>query len=441
MLFKTEYKNKLIKIFVPIMLSNLIAQVQMFIDRIFLGRMDILFMSAVGNATAPMWTTMSFVFSLSMGASILISQSVGEKDIEKAKDYAASMIKLHNFIPVLLFFFWTFGSPLVFKLMGVSENVMKPCVTYTRIYAPVYLIIGLWASYSVVFQTSNYTKPLVAYGIIRSVLNIILDYLLIFGKFGFPRMEIAGAALGTTIAEYVGSIYLFYITISKKDKFFTSPGLKRIIGAKIKPYLESVKLGVPTACEDLLWNVGNLCIIRILNTINEMAAGIYSMVFTVEILFVVIIGSIGSGTLTLTGEATGAKDLKLYRAVVKTAVKWSFLVAAFALIFISIFPRLTLSLFTTDKDVIEMSVIYIILVAANLFGKSGNIIIGNGIRGYGDTKWMFFTQIMGTVGVIGIACLCVFVFKLGMLGVFIAVLCDEAIRAFINFLRFLRIKF
>ena len=150
MLFKTEYKNKLVKIFVPIMLSNLIAQIQMFIDRIFLGRMDILLMSAVGNATAPMWTTMSFVFSLSMGASILISQSVGEKDIEKAKDYAASMIKFHNFIPVLLFFFWTFCGPLVFKLMGVSENVMGLCVTYTRIYAPVYLITGLYASYSFV---------------------------------------------------------------------------------------------------------------------------------------------------------------------------------------------------------------------------------------------------------------------------------------------------
>ena len=441
MLFKTEYKNKLVKIFVPIMLSNLIAQVQMIIDRIFLGRMDILFMSAVGNATAPMWTTMSFVFSMAMGASILISQSVGGKDIDQAKDYAASLIKCHNVIPVLLFLFWTFCSPLVFKLMGVSENVMKPCVTYTRIYAPVYLIIGLWASYSVVFQTSNYTKPLVAYGILRSVLNIILDYLLIFGKFGFPRMEIAGAALGTTIAEYVGSLYLVYVTITKREKFFTSPGLKRILRAKVKPYFESIKLGIPTACEDLLWNVGNLCIIRILNTINEKAAGIYSMVFTVEILFVVIIGAIGSGTLTLTGEATGAKDMKLYRSVVKTSVKWAFLVAAFALIFVSIFPRLTLSLFTTDKEVIEMSVIFIILVAANLFGKSGNIIVGNGIRGYGDTKWMFMTQALGTAGVIGLACLCVFVFKLGMLGVFIAVLCDEGIRAIINFIRFLKIKF
>ena len=440
-MFKAEYKNKLVKIFVPIMLSNLISQVQMIIDRIFLGRMDILYMSAVGNATAPMWTTMSFVFSLSTGASILISHAVGEKDLEKAKNYAASLIKFHNVLPVLMFFFWLFCAPLIYKAMGVSETVMKHCVTYTRIYSPVYLILGLFASYSVVFQTSNYTKPLVTYGILRSGLNIILDYVLIFGKFGFPRMEIAGAALGTTIAEYGGAFYLLYVTIKQKDKFFTSPGLKRILSAKIKPYLQSIKLGVNTAMEDLLWNAGNLCIIRILNTISETAAGIYSMVFTVEILFVVVIGAIGSGTLTLTGEATGAKDHKLYRDVVKTSIKWSFLVAAFALIFISIFPRLTLSLFTTDKEVIEMSVIFIILVAANLFGKSGNIIVGNGIRGYGDTKWMLFTQILGTVGVVSLAALFVFVFKMGMLGVFVAVLCDEALRAIINFIRFLRIKF
>ena len=214
-----------------------------------------------------------------------------------------------------------------------------------------------------------------------------------------------------------------------------------LLTASFQTLSEIYKAGLPTACEDLLWNLGNLCIIRILNTIDERAAGIYSMVFTVEILFVVVIGAIGSGTLTLTGEATGAKDMKLYLNVVKTAVKWSFLVAVFALIFVSIFPRLTLSLFTTDKEVIEMSVIYLILVAVNLFGKSGNIIIGNGIRGYGDTKWMFFTQVLGTVGVVGLACLCVFVFKLGMLGVFIAVLCDEAIRVVINSIRFLKIKF
>ena len=441
MLFKSEYKNRLVKIFLPIMLSNLISQIQMFIDRIFLGRMNILYMSAVGNAMAPVWTTMSFVFALSMGASILISQSVGEKENDRARQYAASLIKYHNAIPIVLFFFWTFCSPLVFTLMGVSSNVMGLCVTYTRLYAPVFLIIGLGASYSVVFQTSNYTKPLVTYGLIRSLVNILLDYLLIFGKFGFPRMEIAGAALGTTIAEYVGALYLVYVVISKRDKFFTNPDFKTIVHAKLLPYVKSVRLGVNSAFEDLLWNVGNLFIIRILNTIDERAAGIYSMVFTVEMLFVIIIGSIGSGTLTLTGEATGAKDRTLYRAIVGTAIRWSFLVSAAALILVSIFPKLTLSLFTTDKEVIEMSVLYIILVAVNLFGKSSNIIVGSGIRGYGDTRWMLFTQILGTVGVVTGAAVCVFVLKLGMLGVFIAVLVDEAVRAVINSVRFLRIRF
>ncbi len=421
MLFKSEYKNKLVKIFVPIMLSNLISQVQMIIDRSFLGRLDIIYMSALGNATAPMWTTMSFIYSLSVGASILISQAVGEKDLEKAKNYAASMVKYHNILPVIMFLFWTFCGSTVFKMMGVTPNVMKLCVTYTRIYAPVFLIIGLGASYGVVFQTSNYTKPLVTYGIIRSVLNIILDWLLIFGNLGFPRMEIIGAALGTTIAEFVGAFYLLYVTIRKKDKFFTSPGLKRIIASKIGPYIKSLRLGVNSALEDLLWNIGNLCIIRILNTINEMAAGIYSMVFTVEIIIVVIIAALGSGTLTITGEATGAKDHKL--------------------IFISIFPKLPLRLFTTDEEVLRISVVYIILMAVNLFGKSGNIILGSGIRGYGDTRWMLITQSIGTAGVVSIAALCVFIFKLGILGVFIAVLLDEAMRALINLIRFLKIKF
>lgn len=435
------YKSKLLKIFIPIMLSNLITQVQMLIDRIFLGRMDVLYMSAVGNTMAPVWTTMSFVFAMSMGASILISQKVGAEDVEGGKEYAASLVKFHNVIPVLLFFFWMFGSPLVFKAMGVGENVIDLCISYTRIYSPVFLMIGLGASYSVVFQTSNYTKPLVTYGILRSVLNIILDYILIFGKFGFPRMEIRGAALGTTIAEYLGAVYLLYVTIAKKDKFFTSPSWSQIVHAKISHYVKSIKLGVNAALEDLLWNVGNLLIIRILNAIDERAAGIYTMVFSIETLFVVIIGALGSSTMTVSGEATGAKDLPLYRKVVGTAMLWSCVMSAAALVVSFIIPEQILGIFTTDAEVIAMSVVFLYLVMFNLFGKSGNIVIGNGIRGYGDTRWMLITQIVGTVCVVAEAALFVFVFKWGILGVFIAVILDEAVRAIVNSIRFLKVKF
>ena len=95
MLFKTEYKNKLVKIFVPIMLSNLISQVQMFIDRIFLGRMNILYMSAVGNATAPVWTTMSFVYSLS-------PVNLIEPPNDPAICYLPSTLTTHRFVSLIL---------------------------------------------------------------------------------------------------------------------------------------------------------------------------------------------------------------------------------------------------------------------------------------------------------------------------------------------------
>lgn len=77
-----KYLPGLLNIAVPIMLSNLISQLQMLIDRIFLGHVNSMYMSALGNVTSPMWTTMSFCFSIVTGASILISQGVGAGDTE-----------------------------------------------------------------------------------------------------------------------------------------------------------------------------------------------------------------------------------------------------------------------------------------------------------------------------------------------------------------------
>lgn len=429
-----KYLRPLMVIAVPIMLSNVISQLQMIIDRIFLGQMNKLYMSALGNVTSPMWTTMSFCFSLTVGASILISQGVGAGEKDKIESYASSMIKWNNLIPLLLFFFWFFFGEYVYRAMGVSENLMPMCLVYTKWFSPIFLLIGLESSFSVILQTSNYTKPLVLFGVSRSVLNVILDWILIFGKFGFPQMGIKGAAIATTISEYAGFIISIAVTL-KNPKITTMPKFSSVISAKIKPFLESAKLGVNTALEDTAWNLGNLVLIRILNSINEMAAGIYSIVFSIEILVVVVIGAIGNGTLTLSGEAKGSGDVKQLKGVCITAYAASALVSFVTLIACILFNQQILSLFTSDREIITGCGIYLILVCLNFYGKAGNIIIGNGIRGSGNTKWMLGTQIFGTGLVISLGMLFVFVFKWGITGVFVAVIADELTRAFINFFK------
>lgn len=436
--YNKRYLGALLNIAVPIMLSNLISQLQMLIDRVFLGRVNSLYMSALGNVTTTMWTTMSFCFSIVVGASILISQSVGAGDTEHIGEYAGAMVKYNNIIPILLFFFWLFAAKPVFVLMGVSDSIMPMCLEYAKYYAPVFLITGLGGAFSVILQTSNYTKPLVLYGIIRSVINIILDWILIFGKCGFPKMGIKGAAIGTTIAEYAGFIFALILVCTSK-KLYTRPSLKWVVKSKIKPYLISAKLGINTALEDFAWNLGNLLLIRILNEINELAAGIYSIVFSVEILAVVIIGAIGNGTMTLTGEAKGKMDVDKYKGVCVCAYGFCIVVALLTLTLSLLFPQQIISLFTKEESIIVSSGIYLFFISVNLFAKSANIIVGNAIRGSGNTIWMLITQIFGTVWVVGIALIFVFVLKLGISGVFLAVIVDEIVRAIINLGKYLRI--
>lgn len=433
-----KYLPGLLNIAVPIMLSNLISQLQMLIDRIFLGHVNSMYMSALGNVTSPMWTTMSFCFSIVTGASILISQSVGAGDTEHIEEYSGAMVKYNNIIPILLFFFWTFCAEFVFRLMGVSDGLIPMCLDYSRYYAPVFLITGLGGAFSVILQTSNYTKPLVVYGILRSGVNIFLDWVMIFGRFGLPAMGIKGAAIATTIAEYSGLIFAVIFVVSSK-KLNTKPSMKWVVKAHIKPYLLSAKLGVNTALEDFAWNLGNLLLIRILNAINEMAAGIYSIIFSVEVLAVVIIGAIGNGTMTLTGEAKGNNDLSKYRGVCVCAYGLCIIVGIITLGVCLVFPQQIISLFTNDKSIIASCGIYLIFISINLFAKSANIVVGNAIRGSGNTIWMLITQLFGTVWVVSVALLFVFVLKLGIAGVFLAVIVDEIVRSFINLGKYLRI--
>ena len=154
---------------------------------------------------------------------------------------------------------------------------------------------------------------------------------------------------------------------------------------------------------------------------------------------VVVIGAFGNSTMTLTGEAKGKKDKDQYKQVVKLAYILSAAIAFVTLIVCAIFPKQILGLFSSDEQIIASCGIYLIMVCINLFGKSGNIIVGSGIKGNGDTKWMLYTQVFGTVLVISCACLFVYALKLGIIGVFMAVIVDEGVRAFINLGRFMYI--
>lgn len=143
--------------------------------------------------------------------------------------------------------------------------------------------------------------------------------------------------------------------------------------------------------------------------------------------------------MTLTGEAKGKMDVDKYKGVCVCAYGFCIVVALLTLTLSLLFPQQIISLFTKEESIIVSSGIYLFFISVNLFAKSANIIVGNAIRGSGNTIWMLITQIFGTVWVVGIALIFVFVLKLGISGVFLAVIVDEIVRAIINLGKYLRI--
>ena len=177
-----------------------------------------------------------------------------------------------------------------------------------------------------------------------------------------------------------------------------------------------------------------------LNHVSVEAAGIHSIVFGVELIAVVLVASICNATLTLSGFETGKKNVKGVWEVILTSVMLSWAICVFNLMLFVLFPGRILGLFTTDKNVLATAGLYLFVVGVDLIPKSGNIIFGSGIKGYGDPSWMLKTQLFGTVFVVAASSVMVLVLHMGIIEIFMLVVVDESLRFILNSRKLWRIK-
>jgi Na+-driven multidrug efflux pump len=281
------------------------------------------------------------------------------------------------------------------------------------------------------------TRPEMATGILRSLLHIGLDYLLIFGRLGFPELGVAGAGIASTLAGLIATLVMAIIFFRMKNLAFR-PDVASVMRAPIKDYATVMRVGLPVGLEDMLWNLGNLVLAFLLNRLSAEAVGIYRLVVQIEITPIFFYMGLARAVTTLVGNRTGERDMSGARRVgligsAYTALFCSGFTAAFVL-----FPTSTLSIFTPDTELIAKAAPLLVISAVTMIPRAVNIISGNGIRGYGDTLWMLATQIFGIVFIISLSYLLMFPAGLGMTGMFIAIFSDEFLRGVINTIRFYR---
>lgn len=432
-----EKMKRILKIALPLMIQGLVFQMQSLTDKAFLGNIDTHYVSAIGAAQLPLTATMDSLVAISTGLIILVSRLYGADDKKGITKYVKSAIFYNSLISIALFFIWQTQITSILTFFQVSSEIMQYSEQYIRICSSFLLFLGLDSSLQAMLQGIGETRIIMYAGILKVGLNIFISWILIFGHFGFPALYVTGAAIGTLAANLCLMMFLFtYCFIVRRKEF----GLYK--NARLwfdrHSYGTIFSLGVPTGIEYLLWNGSNLILIRFINGFSYQDMAIYTITFGFQCIIYALFEGSSKAAMTLIGHSLGATDQKSASAFFRNSMILNFAIVLLACIVFCLCPSQLLGIFTKDTQIVTRGIPYLCFMGIIMLPQSMNIICGNGIRAYNDTKWMLYSQIIGSILVVGFSWYFVSIRHMGMMSIYFTIFLDETIRAGVNYVYYMK---
>lgn len=380
---QVSYKN-IWSITFPVLLSIMVEQLISMTDTAFLGRLGEVELGA--SALAATYYLIFYVIGsgFGVGAQILLARMNGEKSYHQINSIFLTsgifLIGLAAFIVILS----KIISPVILKWFISTDDIYTATISYLdwRIY-------GLFFSFIMVifrsfFVAITHTRILTVSSIIMVVVNIICNYSLIFGKFGFPQLGIAGAAIGSTFAELVATLFLFiYIRNKasyKKYRLFTTIHfhwglLKRILKMSVWTMIQSL-LALST------WFIFFIMIEHLGKTslaIANIIRNISSIPFIFTMAFATTLNSL---TSNLIGAGYQNQISKLCKKVI--IMCFSFIVPLILLA--CLFPQPFLSIYTDNRELINAAIPTLYVMLLSHLMTSPAFIMNFAVSGTGNSK-------------------------------------------------------
>ncbi|WP_291529482.1 MATE family efflux transporter [Bacteroides sp. UBA939] len=341
--------RQILLINLPIMVSLLMEQLINLTDSIFLGHVSQIDLGA--SALAAMYYSAIYMlgFGFSLGTQVVIARRNGEERYKDAgKVFYQALIFLSVFA-VIVFVVSKLLSPSLLRMVITSNNIYQATVRYVE-----------WRDYSFLFAfpllairafyigTTN-TKILTANSIVMVVCNIVFNYLLIFGKAGFPRLGISGAAIGSSLAGLVGLLHLIIYMWKHADK--KRYGIRAVFDMKISLHL----LGISgwTMVRQFFCIAPWFMFFVAIERLGEYELAAANVVRSISMLFFVIVNSFATTTISLVSNLIGAKKAELVMPTCRRIINLGYAIGIPLILLAFIFSDSLLRMFTDDATVIR----------------------------------------------------------------------------------------
>lgn len=425
---KVFYK-KLLSIALPITFQNLISSSLNMVDTLMIGRLGETEIASVAIPNQYFFLFVLILFGVNSGGGIFIAQFWGKKDIENIKKVLGITLLTGGFIAIIFSFG---GLSFTSKIIGIFSKDNKVIMLgskYLKIVSISYIITAISFSYGFASRSLGRAKlPMVA-SIIALSLNTIINYLLIFGHFGFPQLGIVGAAIATLISRVVELlIILSHIYLNKTELAAKISELLNIKYEFIKKFFITTS---PVILNEAFWALGMTMYTVAYGKIGTNAITTVQISNTIQNIFMVITMGIANACAIMIGNKIGANEEEEGINYAKKFSIISILTGVFIGLTIFLFSPNILNFFTISNAVYNDSLKVLRIMSMFMIFKVFNSVLIVGIlRSGGDTKYSMLLE-MGSVWGVGVplAFIGVLVLKLSVYQVITLVFIEEAVKA------------
>ena len=393
----TRWKS-LLRLAWPLIVANSFWNLQLTIDRVFLGSFST---EALGAAMAVMgvfWVPMALLQQTASYVTTFVAQYFGAGEERKIGACVWQSIYV-SVIGGVAFLFLNYLSPGFFSTVGHSDVIQQLEVEYFNSLSYSALPTALVAAISGFFTGLGSTRTVMAINFVGLVLNVILDYAMIFGNLGFPKMGVAGAGYATSLATYGASAYGLYLLFSQKNQ--TRFGMRSDWRPDFSLVKRFLKFGLPSGLQWALEGLAFTVFLIIMGRLNNGEAALASSSIAVTVMMLSVLPSMGiaQAVMTLTGQRLGEKNPEKAAEVTWDGVKISSLYMGTVALSFFLLPEFYLSWFKNQDNINLWSQVSTIvpdllkIVGIFTIMDSMYLNISFALKGAGDTRFVSFVAL------------------------------------------------
>ncbi|MBQ9823640.1 MAG: MATE family efflux transporter [Solobacterium sp.] len=434
---KAELFKETIRMAWPALLESFFVSLAGMIDTMMVSSMGAYAVAAVGLTTQPKFITLAVFMSINVSVSALVARRRGQGDQRSAnRILLTALIMTVVCCAILTAVTVILASPII-TLCGSSADTHDPAVLYFRVIQIGMIFNVLSLCINAAQRGSGNTKIAMTTNITSSIVNIVFNYLLIGGHFGFPKWGLFGAAFATVLGTVAAAV-MSIRSLFNKNSYVSIPYIRN---EKVKPRAETlgqiVGLGSNMLVENIAMRVGFVITAVLAAKLGTNAFAAHN----VGMNFLSLGFSFGDGmqvaAVALIGRSLGEgkpDKAKLYgRLCQRTGLGISMALA----VILFFFGRNLFSLFFTDPAVLDMGVIICDYIIVIILFQISQIIFGGCLRGAGDMKYCLFASLVSVTLIRSLVTwVLVSGFQLGLHGIWIGILSDQLSRFIFLSLRF-----